>query len=441
MKRLLIVFLLLAGALAGHAQVDVTISDQQFYDELDPYGVWINYPQYGYVWEPGLDRRDAFTPYSTNGRWVYTEEGWTWVSGYPWGWATFHYGRWFYDDYMGWLWIPGYEWAPAWVTWGSYEGYYGWAPLGPGISISVGLGWRPPRSIWWTFVPCNHFGEERWHNYAVRNNTTIINHVTIINNVYQGGGRPGGRPGQWMRGPRREEVEHLSNRPVRPMTFNNVQRPGAARIQNNSIALYRPVVNRNPQGTQGRPNHVQPIDRVRPETKLPGNNPGSRPVNPGAPGNPGVPGHHPGRPENPPARPVNPPPANLPGNRPVNPPPAENHRPVNPPHDRPDRPLNPNPGSRPPGNPSNPGQRPVNPRPDNPPPQRPGNPPPQRPNNPPPERPMNRPENRPPVMPGNRPANPNPGMPPPNRPAGPPAHRVPPQEQPPQQPPGRRKDG
>ncbi len=298
---------------------------------------------------------------------------------------------------------PGYEWAPAWVTWGSYGGNYGWAPLGPGISISVGMSWRPPRSIWWTFVPCHHFGETHWGNYVVRNNTTTINHVTIINNIYQGGGRPGGRPGQWMRGPRREEVEHLSNRRIQPMTFNNVHNPGTARVQNNSIALYRPVVNRNPQGVEARPARVQALDRVRPETRLPVHNPVAGP-----------------------------------GSRPVSGPPPESRptRPANP-HDRP---LNPPPGARPPGNPPHPGQHPGNPGPDNRMQQRPGNPFPERPTSLPPQRPMNRPENRPPVMPGNRPANPNPGMPP-NRPVQPPGHRMPPPERPDQPPPGRRKDG
>ena len=27
----------------------------------------------------------GFTPYSTNGYWVFTNEGWTWVSDYSWG--------------------------------------------------------------------------------------------------------------------------------------------------------------------------------------------------------------------------------------------------------------------------------------------------------------------------------------------------------------------
>src|SRR5208283_5216658 len=38
---------------------------QTFYDDLSPYGTWINYSPYGYVWAPNLGY--DFTPYSTNG--------------------------------------------------------------------------------------------------------------------------------------------------------------------------------------------------------------------------------------------------------------------------------------------------------------------------------------------------------------------------------------
>ena len=39
----------------------------------------------------------------------------------------------------GWYWVPGYEWAPAWVAWRNNNDYYGWAPLSPGLNVSVGI--------------------------------------------------------------------------------------------------------------------------------------------------------------------------------------------------------------------------------------------------------------------------------------------------------------
>ena len=124
MKKI-ILFLLLSMVVVLSAEAHknknrnthITISIQNFYDELSPYGDWIYSHDYGYVWRPYFDNPEAFRPYSSGGHWVYTSYGWTWVSDYSWGWATFHYGRWDFDNYLGWLWIPGYEWAPAWVTW------------------------------------------------------------------------------------------------------------------------------------------------------------------------------------------------------------------------------------------------------------------------------------------------------------------------------------
>ena len=106
------------------------VSFQVFYDQLSPYGQWVNYSDYGYVWIP--DAGPDFVPYSTDGYWMLTDYGWTWVSDYNWGWAPYHYGRWGYDNFYGWFWIPGNEWGPAWVTWRRANGYYGWTPNGSG---------------------------------------------------------------------------------------------------------------------------------------------------------------------------------------------------------------------------------------------------------------------------------------------------------------------
>jgi len=72
--------------------IDADITYQTFYDDLSPYGDWIYYPEYGYVWQP--DMGPDFRPYSTGGHWVWSDEyEWMWVSDYDWGWAPFHYGR------------------------------------------------------------------------------------------------------------------------------------------------------------------------------------------------------------------------------------------------------------------------------------------------------------------------------------------------------------
>jgi hypothetical protein len=216
----------------------VSISVQTFYDELLPFGDWINTPEYGYVWRPYLDDPD-FRPYSSGGNWVYTEFGWTWVSDYRWGWAAFHYGRWYFDDYLGWAWIPGYEWAPAWVTWGSYNDCWAWAPMGPNIQVNFNFEWDAPR-FWWTFVPRQHFCSNNWNAY-IYNSPVQITHITCITNVYNNNHYRNNN-GNWFCGPRVRDVERHLNTRVRKMEVVDSDRPGNLPVGNNQVSMYRPGV-------------------------------------------------------------------------------------------------------------------------------------------------------------------------------------------------------
>jgi hypothetical protein len=108
---------------SGRARVDVGV----FYDDLASYGHWIQRPSYGWVWTPRVAAR-SWRPYE-DGHWVWTDLGWTWASNEPFGWATYHYGRWYDDPDYGWEWVPGNQWAPAWVDWQAGNDYVGWAPL------------------------------------------------------------------------------------------------------------------------------------------------------------------------------------------------------------------------------------------------------------------------------------------------------------------------
>ena len=147
------------------AQPNVSVSFNMFYDNLSPYGDWVDYQGNGYAWIPRGVGRD-FRPYYSNGNWAMTEYGNTWVSNYEWGWAPFHYGRWTYDNYYGWMWIPGTQWGPAWVTWRNGGGYCGWAPMAPGISIDmcVGPNFRV-RNDWWVFIPNRYIHARGFQRY------------------------------------------------------------------------------------------------------------------------------------------------------------------------------------------------------------------------------------------------------------------------------------
>ncbi len=55
------------------------------------------------------------------------------------GWATYHYGRWYEDSELGWSWVPGDTWGPSWVSFQEGNDYVGWAPLPPGVNVGVGF--------------------------------------------------------------------------------------------------------------------------------------------------------------------------------------------------------------------------------------------------------------------------------------------------------------
>ncbi|WP_410220866.1 DUF6600 domain-containing protein [Pedobacter sp.] len=223
------------------------VSLQSFYDELSPYGIWINDPDYGYVWRPDVDQSE-FRPYYSNGRWVMTEYGNTWVSNYDWGWAPFHYGRWVYNRYNSWIWIPDTVWGPAWVTWRSGGGYYGWAPMGPSVNINISFG-RPYRlpDFCWNFIPQRDIYYSSFPRYYSRRNTVYIQNTVIINNTYVRNNRT------YYTGPRADDIRRVTNRDVTVYNINRNSRTGGSRIENNTVNIYNPRPARGSANTDRQP--------------------------------------------------------------------------------------------------------------------------------------------------------------------------------------------
>ncbi len=124
--------------------------------------------------------------------------------------------RWFYENGYGWIWVPGNEWAPAWVSWRGGGDYYGWAPLGPRISVDIALNNYNPPVNYWNFVPSRYMGNPGWHNYYVNEsrNVTIIHQTTIINN-YSGTNRS---RYTYAPGPDPNEVRRVSGNQFAPGT-------------------------------------------------------------------------------------------------------------------------------------------------------------------------------------------------------------------------------
>jgi hypothetical protein len=122
----------------------VQITFNYFYNQLSPFGTWVEVPGIGWCWSPHeIAANPDWRPYNDSGQWVDTENGLFWASDYKWGDIPFHYGRWIQDTQRGWLWVPGYNWGPAWVAWrdADADGSIGWAPL-PYDAVWIDGGWR-----------------------------------------------------------------------------------------------------------------------------------------------------------------------------------------------------------------------------------------------------------------------------------------------------------
>ena len=187
------------------------VSISTFYDELSPHGDWVTVGSYGHCWRPrGIDRN--WQPY-LNGEWLYTEDGWTWVSYDPWGGDPYHYGTWSRSDAYGWVWIPGTIWAPAWVTWYVGDNDIGWAPVPPSFSVGVSGYVGPPVTVSrssYIFVPATRFvgvnvGTVRLP--ATQNATLLARTKPVTRFAASGGVLTSG-------GPTVVQVEHATQRKI-----------------------------------------------------------------------------------------------------------------------------------------------------------------------------------------------------------------------------------
>jgi hypothetical protein len=265
MKTLLaVVFLALIATTAAPAQEEGGIG--MFYSSLGSQGEWISMEGGTYAWRPSGVEAD-WRPYS-DGHWVWTDDGWYWASDEPWAWATYHYGRWYNDDYYGWVWVPGYEWAPAWVEWRYGGDYIGWAPLSPYAVFSANWGvhyrryWATP-AFYWSFVDCRYMGFHDMHRYLYRptENMRFIGRTRTAGSVRYDNGRI------ITRGPEREFVEQRGNiRIPRTEMVDVRERAQAGMMRNNGserIQVYRPRIDGTSRVTTGtRPDRVRVDDHT-----------------------------------------------------------------------------------------------------------------------------------------------------------------------------------
>jgi hypothetical protein len=238
--------LLLAGGIAGAARAQAvsagihvgpsgraSVDAGFFYDDLAPYGNWVQRPSYGWVWTPRAVAA-SWQPYE-NGHWAWTDDGWVWVSSEPYGWATYHYGRWYDDPDVGWSWVPGDTWGPSWVSWQVGGDYVGWAPLPPGVSVGVGFtgggyafGIAPAAYL---FVPERNFLSPRLGGYYVPRDRVGAIYAQTRN---FGRGVPVANLQRYGRVPQYRVADLAAG-----------SRRNGARIEGNRLALFRPQVQNN----------------------------------------------------------------------------------------------------------------------------------------------------------------------------------------------------
>ena len=275
---LLLTVAIFAGAARAQDNTESNgdVSFQTFYDQLATQGTWINTTQFGNVWQP-TENDPNWRPYMY-GHWVNTDQGMTWESDEPFGWAVYHYGRWTNLAGYGWVWVPGYTWAPAWVSWRDGDDEVGWAPLPPasdegidyydddsyftgfdlgfhiGNDCDVAYGIGP---AWYTFCPVIYIGDrDCWRHFRdCRDNFGFIGrtrNVTNINFRRDGTGRFGHVRAQ---GPSVARLNAQARNPIREASLVSAANRNAAGLHGRSLAVFAPHVD-GATFRSARPSHV-----------------------------------------------------------------------------------------------------------------------------------------------------------------------------------------
>jgi hypothetical protein len=270
MRRFLLFFAILSfGNLLNHqliaapplASIGIGVNFGFFYSSLSPHGEWIEVESGFHVWRPQHINR-YWRPY-ISGQWIWTDYGWYWMSNEPYGWITYHYGRWYCDDYYGWVWVPDDVWGPAWVEWRYDNDYIGWAPLPPYATFNVSVGihftnhWIAP-ARYWNFVRYRHFGNvHRYRDMVPENNVRRLLGRTRSDYRYRAEGNR-----IINNGVDRTIIERRGNIRIRQVSVQEERKQSGERLirSNNGrnperIEIYRPTrdeLQRNVERTQVR---------------------------------------------------------------------------------------------------------------------------------------------------------------------------------------------
>src|SRR5690606_25234571 len=103
----------------------------------------------------------------------------------------------------------------------------------------------------------------RIYSYYIphRNRVSIYNRTTIINNTYVYNNRT------YVSGPKRADIERATRSRVSVRDIRATSSPGRAKVDNRSVSLYRPEIDRNSR-TAARPSRVSQASAGRTRSDL-----------------------------------------------------------------------------------------------------------------------------------------------------------------------------
>ena len=160
--------------------------------------------------------------------------------------------------------MPDNNWGPSWVTWVNYDGYYGWQPMQPGVSVNLSFGHNYHNSYnHWVFVRHQDFERNDLQNYSVQHNDRFIRNSRVIDRT----STDRKRRTTYVTGPSRSDVQRSTGRRIRPVIIEETQQPGQE-LNNGRLSIYRPEVRRsvNPE-ERAVPRKVYDVNEVRRPTE------------------------------------------------------------------------------------------------------------------------------------------------------------------------------
>lgn len=270
---------------------EVSVSFQSFYDELSPDGEWIlitkdeinqelndgegqsfsssmqDNENGVFIWKPAANKEAGWHPY-TNGKWVYTNQGWLWASDYNWGWAVYHYGRWWHSNNYGWVWLPGYVWAPAWVSWRIADEHIGWTPLSPKAKWKTDDGVTADNYKYnskaedWVFVKKSDFDNEITKNNVIdrkQNKELLMNSKKVLDIRRQ-------NSRIINKGPDVSDIEKFTGRKINEKSIELQNRRVKTAVTDNDVKLYKESFKQYKKDAKGK---ISKIDKPKKFKKSP----------------------------------------------------------------------------------------------------------------------------------------------------------------------------